>query len=648
MSRASDEHILPLANHDAADWPAPGQPLPEPHRRGLLSRLILEFWHSLPAWPGYLNQTRTLMISVLVLLAGGVILFATGKAVFEDVVVIDPISVSIDLEARGYTGAAITRRIFDEIKNISQVASTAKQKADLSQGNRSDTLSKVELPASGLSVATIVAILRDVLGSAETRIGGEVTVGRPTGVDVGPAQISLLIRIDHQHVRHVRHLGKGDLDQQIKLAAIEVMKHVDPYVLASYFYANESWDEMNVLINRILAKQDGGDHKWALILRGNYFHRQGQRERALTYYELAISLDGKFATALTNKGLMLAERGDHAGALEMYKVAATADSKSYFALNNWGALLSDAGDHAGAMAKFKRAIEVEPKPVMARKNLAAILVEMRDYEAAALEYLRTLELNPKDKYALMGWGDVLYRLNLRNDAENKFERALEIEERSELALTRWGDALSGIGDRDAAREHYVRAITKNPEYVAAYVGLGRIQLAEFDTDGSLATCRHAMKFASSYASTHGFCGDVLRLRGSHKEAIEHFTRAVSLAPGNWRALVSLGSSFYAGRDFSRGGEYFAKAVNIRPHDAVLLNTWGEALYDARDFHGAAEKFEKATRIDPGYTGAYENWAEALRALGDRKGATRCYTTMFAVVGLGATAPSHDLGLPQSP
>lgn len=625
MSNASDEQILPLANHDSMDWPAttPSEP-PRFHGEGRLAKITGWLRQNVPLLP-------SAMIGVLIVIAGVLILWATIKAVVQDVVIVEAISVPKELEAKGLSGAVISQRIQDEIDRMVQASKSAKKETSLAGERHREQLSSVQLPTTGLSVQTLVVILRDLFGRDDIRIGGEIVGDKSGSAGAAPTRTSLLIRTERKNVRHVARFEGYDLDRQIESAAIEVLKRIDPSRLAAYFFHMKAWDEMDQMIDHMLATADDSDRKWALNLRGNHLYQQFKRDEAMEYYERAIALDGKFAVALMNKGLVLAERGDHAGAVEMYKTAAAADPKSHLTFNNWGILLLQRGEYDDAIAKLKDAIAARPKEVIARTNLGYLWTTLDDHEKAAAEYELAFEIDTTNMHRLATLGTALYRLKDRARAEARFLAALK---RSPLhdVYNAWGDALFSVGDIEGARERYQRALQSDPANGYASVRIGRTWMDRktSDADLALAWCLQAVELAPALAKSHVYCGDYYRVQEEYDAALWHYRRAVALEPQNAGHWSLLAWTCYANDEPARGNDAYLRATQISPHLASIYLDWGQSLFNAGEFKRAIAMYDQAIDRKPKYQEAYSRRARALREDGRNEEADASDRTARAI------------------
>jgi tetratricopeptide (TPR) repeat protein len=529
--------------------------------------------------------------------------------------------VSKDFETRGFTGVVVSQRILDEIGRINQISSTTKPRAQFG-GGQSDVLANIQVPQTSLNVQAIVTILRDLFGQSETRIGGELTGG-----ESGQA-ISMVVRTEHKAVRHAAPFAGPDLDALIKDAAIEVLKRIDPYVLASYFFQKQQFKEMDEMIDDILAKPDVSVRAWALNLRGINLARQNRYDEAIAYYDRAIQLDRRLGIALLNKGNIVASRGDHEAAITLFRKAHTAQPNDYLPLNNWGALLADLGEYDEALVKLQQAVQLDPKQALPYILLGGLWERMRDLERAAIAFEKAHEMSLDDLDALTRLGTIFYRLGHRALADARFNTALSRLLHVDV-YNSWGDALLDAGDVDAARQRYRKSLDAGPWDPFAHLRIGHTWLMEDKLDLAEASCRNAMAIDETSSAVHRFCGDVFRTHGDEK-SVEHYKQALALAPDDVGTMVTLAEHYYAIGNADKGFETFQSAVKVSPSDSAIYHAWAYWRLSDQDYNGALEMYDRSISLYPANENAYEGRALVLQCLGRMQHAEKSQSKADAI------------------
>ncbi len=227
----------PKARPNAAASTTPAERNVKP---GLLQRVARWF-----------ESIRTIIISAfsafLLLLFMGLL----GITVWEfrrKTVLIDPINVPQDIADKGYRPEVVAKRLIDEALAIRREATTAKEMRGLMpEWTRAD----IQLPGAGLSIKSAVRYVKELLKFSGTRIGGEIIR------DGKNLELRLRARSDSPVVIDVPAQPEAELDKLIHLGAREMLKAIDPYILAAYFHEKRDSEASLKLINICLGNTEG-------------------------------------------------------------------------------------------------------------------------------------------------------------------------------------------------------------------------------------------------------------------------------------------------------------------------------------------------------------------------------------------------------
>jgi small glutamine-rich tetratricopeptide repeat-containing protein alpha len=90
------------------------------------------------------------------------------------------------------------------------------------------------------------------------------------------------------------------------------------------------------------------------------------------------------------------------------------------------------------------------------------------------------------------------------------------------------------------------------------------------------------------------------------------------------ALKSKGNAAMAQKDYPAAIDFYTRALALHPGNAIFLSNRAAAYSAARDHESAKADAEAAVAIDPKYTKAWSRLGLARFALGDAKGAMEAY------------------------
>ncbi|KAK4249202.1 hypothetical protein C7999DRAFT_30254 [Corynascus novoguineensis] len=102
------------------------------------------------------------------------------------------------------------------------------------------------------------------------------------------------------------------------------------------------------------------------------------------------------------------------------------------------------------------------------------------------------------------------------------------------------------------------------------------------------------------------------------------------------ALKSKGNAAMAQKDYPTAIDYYTQALALHPGNAIFLSNRAAAYSAARDHEAAKADAEAAVAIDPKYTKAWSRLGLARFALGDAKGSMEAYQKGIEYEGNGGS------------
>ena len=542
------------------------------------------------------NITPLYHFAILTLI--GVFLFlVTYETLRKPTVVIEPIPTPQELHELGYTPRVVADRISDGSKKytVSAPSSMEGMPIDYSLLDVDIVLASV-----GVSIKSVSAYLRELVGLDHTAVSGEILFDRRQ------EHVSLRLRLDRKEILYQQcEFSEACMDKLFLQGGYEITKNIKPFLLASYHYDQDEKDKVKEIIGFIYANHFGTeDYVRAVNLEGIMRLDENQIDKAISLFERVIRLDPNSSFAYNNWGIALKNQDnpDWDGAIEKYKRAIEIDPDRAFAYINWGAALArqENPDWDGAIEKYRRAIEIDSEHASAYINWGIALTrqESPDWDGAIEKYRRAIKIeNHADAY--YNWG---LALQDQKDPDwdgviKKYKRAIEIEPKHAFAYIYWGAALTRQEnpDWDGAIEKYRRAIEIDSEHASAYInwGIALTRQESPDWDGAIEKYRRAIKIEN------------------HADA--YYSWGIALA-------------YQESPDWDGEIEKYKKAIKINPNHVLAYHNWGVALayQESPDWDGAIEKFKKAIKIDPDRVLSYDYLGKALSSQGKCDEAAEIY------------------------
>ncbi len=387
-----------------------------------------------------LENVRSLTISSLFILLVVSLTGAVAWEILQSKLLIEPIRVPKELSDKGYTPEVIAQRLLDEIvvihsKDKATIGIAVSAKNQLRDVTLAFGETDIELPGAALSLKSAIRYARSVVGLSEPRFGGEIT----------RQDKKLLLRLrmsgGRRAVLDPIRLPQADLDKLLSQGAQEMMKLIDPIVLASYLHDQDPDNNKEYalkIIRYVLAQGPQKDHASAYYLKGNILRQGGELDGAIKNYQNAIKLDPNdnlavyiymgWADALEGKCRSYdANDKCYADVIDKYEMTARLDPENASAYSNWGNVLSDTGDYAGAIDKYRKASQLDPEDASAYSNWGNVLSDMEEYAGAIDKYQKASQLDPKDASIYYNWALALEALGDDAGAEEGYRMAEEID-----------------------------------------------------------------------------------------------------------------------------------------------------------------------------------------------------------------------------
>ncbi len=170
----------------------------------------------------------------------------------------------------------------------------------------------------------------------------------------------------------------------------------------------------------------------------------------------------------------------------------------------------------------------------------------------------------------------------------------------------------GPGSKDEMGELWIQVLPGRPSDLPALeADFGRKYLSS-----KVTAWRHTLRIHPGEPGAHVGLGTLAQNAGRHREAIEHFERALEARPDYVVAHYNLGVSRESIGDAEGAAAEYRQVIALDPGHAQAHNNLGVLAARAGDPRGAVAHFEAAVRADPADPRALNNLGNALRGLGD--------------------------------
>jgi len=138
----------------------------------------------------------------------------------------------------------------------------------------------------------------------------------------------------------------------------------------------------------------GPDDARIHFFKGNAYFAIEQNDSAIVEFTRAVELDGNYAKAYVNLGIVYDHTRKPSEARKAYASALQINPEDVLAYCHMGYNYYLAGKHAEAMEFYGKALEIDPNSAQAHYNLGLAFANAKIFREALLEWQRVVELDP--------------------------------------------------------------------------------------------------------------------------------------------------------------------------------------------------------------------------------------------------------------
>ncbi len=290
-------------------------------------------------------------------------------------------------------------------------------------------------------------------------------------------------------------------------------------------------------------------------IRGYFLMSQGLTEEARSDFDKSVQLDPGHAAAWNNRGLLSLASQDYQSALKDFSQALEADRRYADAWNNRSFVRMKLNQNNEALEDIRQALRLKEDYVTAWNNCGLIHMQLEQFEEAEKAFSRLIELSPMDAR----W------FNHRRAARLKQQKFADAQLDSRQMV--WLNGLEQLTKEARSNSGNSRKWISRAEY--------------------------------------------LMNGGQYGAAIQDFTRAILLAPGNPDALTGRAMAWLQTGDLQKAmldcDESIVSAQSPRAY-SVRADIW----FNLKNYDQAIADYELASRFDDRVAEAYELRAASLR------------------------------------
>lgn len=193
---------------------------------------------------------------------------------------------------------------------------------------------------------------------------------------------------------------------------------------------------------------------------GLAYKELGDHDKAVFYYDKAISIDPLYSDAYVNRGVIFMAHGDNNAAVADFSEALRLNPMNLEALSNRGAAHINAGDFQNAVRDITDAIERNPaNPLVGRNyyNRGMAFRGTGDRENALKDFTSAIESDPGFAEAYNSRGLIHLSSGSSTEAAADFLRSIELDPANPIPYFNLGLAMQRQGDDEKAASYFNKA-----------------------------------------------------------------------------------------------------------------------------------------------------------------------------------------------
>jgi tetratricopeptide (TPR) repeat protein len=322
-------------------------------------------------------------------------------------VVIEKISVPYQLQWSGYTSDVATRQFVDALRKLNEDAASELSELEVDPTDLQSGLGAFE---DYFSITVLVNGARNVLGLIPYYVEGEIAEVR------GEETLTVRVFTDKEAAPVYVNVTKGDannIQPIIKAAAVDVLEHINPYVVTLYYRQTElaagqfDFTKTQAAADRYLASEPLNKHYLIYGLLGRMHMLKAEQDKALTpdqkqaeydeamkYLEAALRQRDNFLYPYINIGLIYASRGQNDLAEKFYARAVDINPNYLITRRVWGDLLAKEGRWQDAAIQYVAAVEIDRDSAELRDKLARTYLALGRPDAARAQWVEARRISP--------------------------------------------------------------------------------------------------------------------------------------------------------------------------------------------------------------------------------------------------------------
>ncbi len=335
---------------------------------------------------------------IIAILSAVVLLYNSIDGLLKQSFTIHPFDVPLAFSDNGFTGNFTSWQLSDEIAKIQK---TGWSVSGFNVKRFQQDNIEADIVIFGISLNTVKSLSRSLLGIKDKAIKGSLL--RKDNI--------LYLKINLYNLKSIEitcDVNEFDnvykaYDEIIRKASFEILHEVDPFVLASFYWANNNQKRSVDIIKEIIeGKMDG--HDSAYLLWGEMLGNEEKYPQAIDKFKNSVEINPKNALAWSGWGWVLYEMGDRDDeAISKFQEVISQTDDVWHAWYYWGLILYRNNQNEEAIIKLKKAILTDKSRYEAYNEISYVFQTQGEVDTSIVYLVEGIKnsTNPGFLYATL-------------------------------------------------------------------------------------------------------------------------------------------------------------------------------------------------------------------------------------------------------
>lgn len=385
---------------------------------------------------------------------------------------------------------------------------------------------------------------------------------------------------------------------------IKLLTLVFPTLISLISYSQLEINPKDTMTNRLRLKalnqevELGKGTYYTFYNRGLIVAALGDTALALDDYDLSISMNSEFASALINRGTLYQKLHEWEKAEDDFNAAVKIEPKSAVAVNNRGYLYLEMGFQDKALKDFDQSISLDKNLTQSYMNKVAIYTRRNEMELAIDVCTMLINVRPEEAISYTTRADVYNNFGRLHLALKDLDYAVELSGNDPKYLIERSRFKDDIGDDLGSIDDCDMAISKAPN-VAYYHLMRSRPLYDMQEFGMvIESCDRALQLNPNEFKAMVMKGNVLDAFGRSKEAEELYERAILVEPNNDDAYIQMSVMYYAKKNIPKALKNLERFTNRNGINTRILKMNGQLYAEMGDFEKALIHLDQLVKLSP--------------------------------------------------